>query len=205
MSVTILWINTRITQCMDNSDHECWSFLRPSQGTDIYTFCIYIKYCSHKFKPSWSKPILQEMFFNYNVIPYFWYFRDRFKEICTGNVKVPGMIVMKDVAIVKSEFMDGEKAINKVQDFQHDPVLFEYCAQPEVITHLANWFMLLINVEVKLKLVTKFFDFIIFSNTPVYRNHLKQVRNLNINIYIYIYISNLYVIMMLFDLVRATL
>ena len=42
------------------------------------------------------------------------------------------MVVMKDVAIVKSEFMQGEKAVTKIQDFQHDDVLFEYCALPEV-------------------------------------------------------------------------
>lgn len=41
---------------------------------------------------------------------------------------------MKDVAIVKSEFMQGEKAVTKIQDFQHDEVLFEYCALPEVRT-----------------------------------------------------------------------
>ena len=42
------------------------------------------------------------------------------------------MVVMKDVAIVKSEFMQDEKAVTKIQDFQHDDVLFEYCALPEV-------------------------------------------------------------------------
>ena len=40
--------------------------------------------------------------------------------------------MMKDVAIAKSEFMDGEKAITKIQDWQHDDVMFEYCALPEV-------------------------------------------------------------------------
>ncbi len=28
-----------------------------------------------------------------------------------------GMTVMKDVSIAKSEFLDGEKAITKIQDF----------------------------------------------------------------------------------------
>lgn len=28
------------------------------------------------------------------------------------------MTVMKDVSIVKSEFVEGEKAVNKIQDFQ---------------------------------------------------------------------------------------
>ncbi len=60
------------------------------------------------------------------------YCSERFKEICNGSVKVPGIVMMKDVAIAKSEFMDGEKAITKIQDWQHDDVMFEYCALPEV-------------------------------------------------------------------------
>ena len=39
---------------------------------------------------------------------------------------------MKDVAIAKSEFLSGEKAITKIQDFQNDEELFEYCCEPEV-------------------------------------------------------------------------
>ncbi len=42
------------------------------------------------------------------------------------------MTVMRDVAIAKSEFVTGEKAITKVQDFQDDPVLFDYCKLPQV-------------------------------------------------------------------------
>ena len=33
-------------------------------------------------------------------------------------VQVGGMTVMKDVSIVKSEYGEGERAINKIQDFQ---------------------------------------------------------------------------------------
>ena len=60
--------------------------------------------------------------------------RQRFAEICSGKVKLPGLTVMKDVAIAKSEFVEGEKAVTKIQDFQHDDVLFEYCCLPEVST-----------------------------------------------------------------------
>ena len=42
------------------------------------------------------------------------------------------MTVMRDVAISKSEFVPGENAVTKVQNFQDDPVLFEYCRHPEV-------------------------------------------------------------------------
>ncbi|CAF2903388.1 unnamed protein product [Rotaria sp. Silwood2] len=47
-------------------------------------------------------------------------FRKRFQDVCTGKVKVLGMTVMKDVAIAKSEFANGEKAITKIQDFTLD-------------------------------------------------------------------------------------
>jgi len=42
------------------------------------------------------------------------------------------MTLMRDVAICKSEFVNSEKAISKLQDFQWDEVLFEYCCLPEV-------------------------------------------------------------------------
>ncbi|EPB75954.1 Phytanoyl-CoA dioxygenase [Ancylostoma ceylanicum] len=54
-------------------------------------------------------------------------YKDRFRDICQGKQVPPNMTVMRDVAIAKSEFISGEKAITKVQDFQDDPVLFDYC------------------------------------------------------------------------------
>ena len=59
-------------------------------------------------------------------------YRERFADICSGKVKNRGMLVMRDVAIAKSEFVQGEKAVTKIQDFQNDPVLFDYCQLPEV-------------------------------------------------------------------------
>lgn len=56
-----------------------------------------------------------------------------------GKVKVPGMTVMKDVAIAKSEFADGEKAITKIQDFTLDDELFEYCCLPEIVKYVENF------------------------------------------------------------------
>lgn len=44
-------------------------------------------------------------------------FKARFQKICSEKIKIPGMTVMKDVAIAKSEFLQGERAITKVQDF----------------------------------------------------------------------------------------
>lgn len=47
-------------------------------------------------------------------------------------MKVPGLLVMRDVAIAKSEYVPDQKAVSKVQDFQEDPELFRYCTLPQV-------------------------------------------------------------------------
>lgn len=60
-------------------------------------------------------------------------FRKRFQKICSEKIRSPGMTVMKDVSIAKSEFVEGEKAITKVQDFCYDEELFEYCCLPELV------------------------------------------------------------------------
>ena len=45
-------------------------------------------------------------------------FRERFRQICSREVTVPGLTIMRDVAIAKSEFRGDERAITKLQDFQ---------------------------------------------------------------------------------------
>lgn len=55
-----------------------------------------------------------------------------FKEICEGASFPPGMTVMRDISIAKSEFKKGERAITKIQDWSDDPVLFDYCKNPTV-------------------------------------------------------------------------
>jgi len=57
----------------------------------------------------------------------------RFQEICQGKDVPISQTVMRDVSIAKSEFVPGEKAITKVQDFNNDPVLFDYCKHPAVV------------------------------------------------------------------------
>ena len=66
-------------------------------------------------------------------------YKARFQEICSKKVQVPGMTVMKDVAIAKSEFLEGEKAITKIQDFCYDDELFEYCCLPEVSHYVKSF------------------------------------------------------------------
>ncbi|XP_015276319.1 PREDICTED: phytanoyl-CoA dioxygenase, peroxisomal [Gekko japonicus] len=63
-------------------------------------------------------------------------FRDEFARICRGEVKVPGMVVMRDITIAKSEFVSDEKAVTKLQDFQDDEELFRYCSLPQVLKYV---------------------------------------------------------------------
>ncbi|XP_067931714.1 phytanoyl-CoA dioxygenase, peroxisomal-like [Watersipora subatra] len=63
-------------------------------------------------------------------------YREHFRRVCNGEVHLPFLTVMKDVAIAKSEFVSGEKAITKIQDFQHYEPLFNYCALPEILKYV---------------------------------------------------------------------
>ena len=63
-------------------------------------------------------------------------YKDRFQAICAKKIQVPFMTVMKDVSIAKSEFVDGEKAITKIQDFCFDDELFSYCCLPEIVQYV---------------------------------------------------------------------
>lgn len=60
------------------------------------------------------------------------FFRKEFERLCREEVKIPGLVMMRDVAILKSEFVADQKAVSKIQDFQEDPELFRYCTLPQV-------------------------------------------------------------------------
>ncbi|KAI5617877.1 phytanoyl-CoA dioxygenase, peroxisomal [Silurus asotus] len=62
--------------------------------------------------------------------------QNEFERICTRDVKIPGLTVMKDVTIAKSEFVQGEKAVSKLQDFQEDEELFRYCTLPQILKYV---------------------------------------------------------------------
>lgn len=64
--------------------------------------------------------------------------RKEFERISKREVKVPGLLIMKDVSIAKSEFVEGEKAVTKLQDYQEDPELFRYCTLPQVDTSMST-------------------------------------------------------------------
>ncbi|KAF5899751.1 phytanoyl-CoA dioxygenase, peroxisomal, partial [Clarias magur] len=63
-------------------------------------------------------------------------FRKEFEHICKRDVKIPGLLIMKDVTIAKSEFVQGEKAVTKLQDYQEDPELFRYCTLPQILKYV---------------------------------------------------------------------
>ncbi|KAB5542278.1 hypothetical protein PHYPO_G00089810 [Pangasianodon hypophthalmus] len=63
-------------------------------------------------------------------------FRKEFERICKRDVKIPGLVVMRDVSIAKSEFVQGEKAVTKLQDFQEDLELFRYCTLPQILKYV---------------------------------------------------------------------
>ncbi|XP_061523917.1 phytanoyl-CoA dioxygenase, peroxisomal isoform X1 [Phycodurus eques] len=63
-------------------------------------------------------------------------FRKEFERICQQKVIVPGLIVMRDVAVAKSEFVPDQKAVTKLQDFQEDPELFRYCALAQILKYV---------------------------------------------------------------------
>lgn len=58
-------------------------------------------------------------------------YRQRFQEICQSQEKPPFMTIMKDVASRKGEM--SEYTVNKIQDFQKDSVLSQYCSHPRVL------------------------------------------------------------------------
>ncbi|XP_024068297.1 phytanoyl-CoA dioxygenase, peroxisomal [Terrapene carolina triunguis] len=63
-------------------------------------------------------------------------FRNEFAKICKKEVQVPGLIIMRDVAIAKSEFVPDQKAVTKIQDFQEDEELFRYCTMPQILKYV---------------------------------------------------------------------
>uniref|UniRef100_A0A8D0L2U8 Phytanoyl-CoA dioxygenase, peroxisomal n=1 Tax=Sphenodon punctatus TaxID=8508 RepID=A0A8D0L2U8_SPHPU len=64
-------------------------------------------------------------------------FRDEFMKICKKEVEVPpGLIIMRDVAIAKSEFVPDQKAVTKLQDFQEVGELFRYCTLPQILKYV---------------------------------------------------------------------
>jgi len=47
--------------------------------------------------------------------------------------------MMRDVALTKKKDLPGEMVVNKIQDFQFDEVLYEYCALPSVLDYVSSF------------------------------------------------------------------
>jgi phytanoyl-CoA hydroxylase len=66
--------------------------------------------------------------------------RDRFQDLVLGRVERPdGMLVMRDVMVAKGVVATDSplRAVAKVQDFQDDPVLWEYVRHPRLVDLVA--------------------------------------------------------------------
>uniref|UniRef100_A0A3Q3WFE8 Phytanoyl-CoA dioxygenase, peroxisomal n=1 Tax=Mola mola TaxID=94237 RepID=A0A3Q3WFE8_MOLML len=63
-------------------------------------------------------------------------FRYTHTRLCRQEVKAPGLVTMRDLAILKSEFVPDQRAISKIQDFQEDPELFRYCTLPQILKYV---------------------------------------------------------------------
>lgn len=61
-------------------------------------------------------------------------FAKRFEDIACGKVKVPGLTVMRDVALKDVKNPDVY-VVNKLQDLFLDDELFEYCKFPKVLDY----------------------------------------------------------------------
>ncbi|XP_078275575.1 phytanoyl-CoA dioxygenase, peroxisomal [Rhinoraja longicauda] len=63
-------------------------------------------------------------------------FREEFEKICRKEVLIPGLMVMKDVSIAKTEYVPDQQAVSKIQDFQNNEILFKYCCLPEILKYV---------------------------------------------------------------------
>ncbi|XP_074050207.1 phytanoyl-CoA dioxygenase, peroxisomal [Macrotis lagotis] len=64
------------------------------------------------------------------------HYRDQFEKICRKEVNVPGLHIMKDVTMAKSDVSPSEKIITKIQNFQNDEELFSYCTLPQIVKYV---------------------------------------------------------------------
>ncbi|XP_029329680.1 phytanoyl-CoA dioxygenase, peroxisomal isoform X2 [Mus caroli] len=63
-------------------------------------------------------------------------FRAEFERICREEVKPPGIVIMRDVALAKQDYMLSDRIVSKIQDFQEDEELFRYCLLPEILKYV---------------------------------------------------------------------
>lgn len=64
-------------------------------------------------------------------------YKRRFQEIVEGTVKVPGLVVMKDISLLDAN--TGEKVVNKLQELYNDDILFGYCVLPQILDYVTSF------------------------------------------------------------------
>ena len=63
-------------------------------------------------------------------------YHQRFVDICHKRVQTGAMTIMKDVAMKNKIGVDPERVINKIQDYQGDPVLASYFHLPDILKYV---------------------------------------------------------------------
>ncbi|XP_039213489.1 phytanoyl-CoA dioxygenase, peroxisomal [Crotalus tigris] len=61
-------------------------------------------------------------------------FGEEFVKICRKEVEVPGITIMKDIAIAKSAA--NENTVSKLQDLTWNEELFRYCTLPQIVKYV---------------------------------------------------------------------
>ncbi|KAL1438792.1 hypothetical protein MTO96_047720 [Rhipicephalus appendiculatus] len=64
-------------------------------------------------------------------------YKKRFQDIADGKVKVPGLVVMKDISKVDADH--SEQVVNKLQELYMDDVLFSYCTLPQILDYASSF------------------------------------------------------------------
>jgi len=64
-------------------------------------------------------------------------YHKRFVDICHKRVQdTVAMTIMKDVSLKDKQGVDPERIINKIQDYQADPILSKYFQLPEILKYV---------------------------------------------------------------------
>ncbi|KAH7973789.1 hypothetical protein HPB49_005300 [Dermacentor silvarum] len=64
-------------------------------------------------------------------------YKKRFQDIADGKLKVPGLVVMKDISKVDADH--SEHVVNKLQELYMDEVLFSYCTLPQILDYASSF------------------------------------------------------------------
>ncbi|CAG0888210.1 unnamed protein product [Darwinula stevensoni] len=63
---------------------------------------------------------------------------DHFIKLCNGEREKGQLTMMKDVSLMKQGVVQGERLVNKIQDFIHDDCLSRYCFLPQVLDNVES-------------------------------------------------------------------